>query len=144
MTWIWIIKRDLIHYNDIIVRVIASQITSLMIVYSTLSSDAGQRKHQRSAPLAFVRGIHRGPVNFLHKWPVTRKMFPFVDVIMYPESFEWVFLQYKLQLLYSKVVSTIFTLSWQGWCPQQWKVTMLMISNDHGFVSLCPKSYFGI
>ena len=61
---------------------IASQITSLTIVYSTVYSDADQRKHQRSASLAFVRGIHRGPVNSPHKWPVTRKMFPFDDVIM--------------------------------------------------------------
>ena len=35
--------------------------------------------------LAFVRGIHRGPVNSPHKWPVTRKIFPFDDVIMYFE-----------------------------------------------------------
>ena len=40
------------------------------------------KKHQSSASLAFVREIHRGPVNFPHKWPVTRKMFPFDDVIM--------------------------------------------------------------
>ena len=45
-----------------------------MIVYSTVYSDADQRKHQSSASLAFVRGIHRGPVNSPHKWPVTRKM----------------------------------------------------------------------
>ena len=32
--------------------------------------------------LAFVRGIHRRPANSPHKWPVTRKMFPFDDVIM--------------------------------------------------------------
>ena len=43
---------------------------------------AGQRKHQISASLAFVRGIHRWPVNSPHKWPVTRKMFPFDDVTM--------------------------------------------------------------
>ena len=61
---------------------IASQITSLAIVYSTFYLDADQRKQQSSASLAFVRGIHRGPVNSLHKWPVTRKMFPFDDVIM--------------------------------------------------------------
>ena len=61
---------------------IASQITSLAIVYSTIYSDADQRKHQSSASLAFVRGIHRRPVNSPHKWPVTRKMFPFDDVIM--------------------------------------------------------------
>ena len=60
---------------------VASQITSLTIVYSTVDSDADQRKHQSSASLAFVRGIHRGPVNPPHKWPVPRKMFPFDDVI---------------------------------------------------------------
>ena len=58
------------------------QITSLTIVYSTVYSDAHQKKHQSSASLAFVRGIHRWPVNSPHKWPVTRKMFPFDDVIM--------------------------------------------------------------
>ena len=61
---------------------IASQITSLTIVYSTVYSSADQSKHQSSASLAFVWEIHRGPVNFPHKWPVTRKMFPFDDVIM--------------------------------------------------------------
>ena len=61
---------------------IAAQITSLTIVYSTVYSGADQRKHQSSASLAFVQGIHRGPVNSPHKWPVTRKMFPLVDVIM--------------------------------------------------------------
>ena len=62
---------------------LASQITSLTIVYSTEYSDADQSKHQSSASLAFVRGTHRGPVNSPHEWPVTRKMFPFDDVIMY-------------------------------------------------------------
>ena len=57
----------------------------LNIMYDTLwrhKADADQRKHQSSASLAFVRWIHRGPVNSPHKWPVTRKMFPFYDVIM--------------------------------------------------------------
>ena len=62
---------------------IASQITSLTIVYSIVYSDADQRKHESSASLAFVWGIHRGPVNSPHKWPVTRKMFSFDDVIMW-------------------------------------------------------------
>ena len=53
---------------------VTSQITSLTIVYSTVYSGADQRKHQSSASLAFVRGIHRGPVNSPHKWPVTRKI----------------------------------------------------------------------
>ena len=70
------------HYNDVIMGTMASQITSLTIVYSNFYSGADQRKHQSSASLAFVWGIHRGPVNSPHKWPVTRKMFPFDDVIM--------------------------------------------------------------
>ena len=53
----------------------ASQITCLMIVYPTVYSGANQRKHQSSASLAFVRRIHRWPVNSPHKGLVTRKMF---------------------------------------------------------------------
>ena len=64
---------------------IASQITNLTIVYSTIYSDPDQRKHQSFASLAFVQGIHRGPVNSPDKCPVTRKMFPFDDVIMCTE-----------------------------------------------------------
>ena len=60
----------------------ASQITSLTIVYLTIYSDADQRKHQSSASLAFVWEIHRGPVNSPHNGPVTRNMFPFDDVII--------------------------------------------------------------
>ena len=70
------------HYNDVIMSTMAYQIPSLTIVYSTVNSCTDQRKHQSSAPLAFVRGIHRWPVNSPHKWQVTRKMFPFDDVIM--------------------------------------------------------------
>ena len=70
------------HYGYVIMGAIASQITSLTIVYSTVYSDADQRKNQSAASLAFLRGIHRGPVNSPHKWPVTRKMFPFDDVII--------------------------------------------------------------
>ena len=70
------------HYNDVIMDSMASQLTSLAIVYSAVYSNADQRKHQSSASLAFVRGIHWGPVNSPHKWPVTQKMFPFDDVII--------------------------------------------------------------
>ena len=75
-------KHSMYHYHDVTMDSIASQITSLTIVYSAVYSAADQRKHQSSASLAFVRGIHRGPVNSPHKGPVTRKMFPFGDVIM--------------------------------------------------------------
>ena len=70
------------HYSDVIIGTMASQITSLTIVYSTVYSGADQRKHQSSASLVFVRGIHRSPVNSPHKGPVTRKMLPFDHVIM--------------------------------------------------------------
>ena len=60
----------------------ASQITSHTILCSPVCSGGNQRKHQSSASLDFVRGIHRGPVNSPQKGPVTRKMFPFDDVIM--------------------------------------------------------------
>ena len=94
-------------------------ITSLTIVYSTVYSGADQRRHQNSASLAFVRGIHRSLVTPpphththtphppkpphphpphpphptpTHKGPVTRKRFPFDDVIMWtdrPTSSWW-------------------------------------------------------
>ena len=72
------------HYDDVIMTMLASQMTSLTVVYSIAYSGVNQRKHQSSASLAFVGEIHREPVNFPHKWPVTRKMFPFDDVIMIP------------------------------------------------------------
>ena len=70
------------HYNDVIMSAMTSQITGVSIVHLTVCSGADQRKHQSSASLAFVRGLHTWPVNSPHKGPVTRKMFPFDDVIM--------------------------------------------------------------
>ena len=66
------------HYSTVIMKATVSQITGLTIVYS----GADQRKHQRSASVPFVRGIHWWSVNSPHKGSVTRKMFPFDDVIM--------------------------------------------------------------
>ena len=74
------VASDFSHDNDIIMSAMASQIT---IVYSTVYSGTYERKHQGSASLAFVRGIHRSPVNSPHKGPVTRKMRPFDVVIMF-------------------------------------------------------------
>ena len=74
------------HYSDVIMGTIAYQITSLMTVFSAVYSDAGQRKHQSSASLAFLRWIHRWLVNSPQKWPVTRKMLPFDDVIMFTKQ----------------------------------------------------------
>ena len=71
-----------LHYSDVIMSTMASPVTSLTIVYSTVYSRTDERKLQSSASLSFVRGIHRWPVNSPHKGPVMRKIFPFDDVIM--------------------------------------------------------------
>ena len=48
---------------------IASQITILTIAYSTVYPGADQSKHQSSASLAFVWGIHRGTAEFPVQMP---------------------------------------------------------------------------
>ena len=77
----WMLNR-MAYSNDVIMSTMATQITSLTIVYSTVYSGEDKKKHQSSTSLAFVRGIHRWPVNSPRKAPVTRKKFPFDDVIM--------------------------------------------------------------
>ena len=55
------------HYSDVIMSAMASQITGVLIVYSTVCSSADQRKHQSSVSLVYVRGVHRwNPRN--HRW----------------------------------------------------------------------------
>ena len=59
-----------------------SQIPSLMIVYSTVYSKRRSKKTSKLRVTGLcVEGIHRWPVNSPHQAPVTRKMFPFDDVI---------------------------------------------------------------
>ena len=108
-----------IHYNDVIMGAMTSQITSLMIVYSSVYSGADQRKYQSSASLAFVRGIHRWPVISPHTGPVTRKMFPFDDVIMFPCYIysQHIYSQKPLSLGTSFINrSLIEARLWQGYC----------------------------
>ena len=109
-----------VHYNDVVMGMIASQITSLTIVYSTVYSDADERKHQSSVSLAFVRGIYRWPVNSLHKGPVTQKMFTFDDV-----NITW-FINVTLGTMY---------FSWSYTCTNVYDLSMLLlvqcISHDH-------------
>ena len=99
------------HYSDVIMDTIASQITSLTTVYSRVYSGADRIKHQSSASLAYVRGIHRGPVNSPHKWPVTQKLLAFDDVIIENmpsenNKFLWSF------LLFSSLVIMVLISSW--------------------------------
>ena len=103
------------HYGDVTMGAITSQITSLMIVYSTIYSGADQSKHQSSASLAFVWEIHRGPVNFPHKWPVTRKMFPFDDVIM--SYLEWYHTAYPTEYVHVLFCSLFCSYHYYSlWC----------------------------
>ena len=87
---LWLTLTHVNHNSDVMMGAMASQITGVLIVYSTVCSGADQRKHQSSASLAFVRGIHRWPVNSPHKRPVTRKRFPIDDVIMKKGLLWWV------------------------------------------------------
>ena len=91
------VRRSDFHYSDVIMGAMASPITSLTIVYSTVYSGADQRKHQSYASLAFVWGIHGWPIHSPHKWPVTRKMFPFDDVIM-AQYYYYYYYHYYLKL----------------------------------------------
>ena len=63
------------HYSEVIMGAMASQITGISIVYSTVCSGAEQRKRQSCALLASVRGIYREPVEFSHKRLERRKYF---------------------------------------------------------------------
>ena len=98
------------------------------------------KKHQSSASLAFVRGIHRGPVNSPHKWPVTRKMFPFDDVIMQAPSHIHIYplVEENLWVLTSKLppgddtsIRFVWTLFWWQVASRVW----VMILNSFLFRS---------
>ena len=86
-----------LHYTDVIMSAMASQITGASIVYSTVCLCADQRKHQSSASLAFVWGIYRWPVNSTHKGPVTGKMclknriaYSCPHLVMRPHFWKWI------------------------------------------------------
>ena len=66
--WFWF------HNSDVIMSVTASQIIDMSLLGSTICSGMDQRKHKRSASLAFVRGIHQWLVDSPHKGPITWKM----------------------------------------------------------------------
>ena len=91
----------------------ASQITSLTIVYSIVYSGADQIKHQSSASLAFVSGIHRWPVNSPHKGSVMRKMFPFDDHVYHlPDRITYIashWLAFQANLIIPKELKQVTT-----------------------------------
>ena len=143
------------------------QMSGVSIVCSTVCSGADQGKYQSSAPLAFVRWIHQCPVDSPHKGPVTRKMFPFDDVIMphtvivfthallwkhnerhlqipvyMPEN--WMNAKYFQVISYSRMVPTLifFLLAIFPWLTQtstSWEQPQSTVSVRHGHYpySLC-------
>ena len=128
-----------INYSDVIMGTMASQITSFTIVYSTVYSDIDQRKHQSSASLTFVRGNHRWPVNSPHKGPVTRKMFPFDNVILIV-TFCTTFLNYHFQKYFDgnwNEICTCFYYSLFWFCVSLWSHIVVNVTNG------TPQSKFG-
>ena len=112
---------DIYHYSDVIMGTMVFQITRLKIIYSTVYLGADQRKHPSSASLAFLRGIHRWLLNSPKKEPVTRKMFPFDDVIML-----WgtaLVISWALAHKYSVIIfhQTVFhrSLRWHQFCDTE-------------------------
>ena len=75
-------KFGLAHYSDTTMGAMTSHITGVSIVCPTIWSGAHQRKHHSSASPTFVSGVQRSAVDSPHKGPITRKMFPFDNVIM--------------------------------------------------------------
>ena len=94
--------------------------------YSAVCSGADRRKHQSSASLAFMWGEHRWLVNSPHKVPVTRKMFPFDDVIMRDgrSSLE------LLALAICWVTMIMFSATWP-YLPYEWITTIWTTSCMH-------------
>ena len=71
----------IMRYNDAIMSAMASQITSVSIVCNCLFRHR-PKKTSKLCVTGPCEGIHRSPVDTPQKRPVTRKMFPFDDVIM--------------------------------------------------------------
>ena len=78
--------KHLSHYSNVIMNTMVSLITSVSSVCPTVWAGTHQRKHQSSASVAFVRGIHWWPVDSPHKGPVTQKMFSCDDTIMWRDG----------------------------------------------------------
>ena len=143
------------HYCGVIMDVVVSRITSHMIVCSTVYKDADQRKHQSPASLAFVRGIHRGPVDSPHKWPVTQKMFPLDDVIMWDCSPDVTAKHSRdrptkiviLIMLFCISGPNLMIVAWmdgellhrQSWSSKLGKILLKVRFDLEGQVRLCPK-----
>ena len=111
-----------IHYKNAIRSAIVSQITSLTIVYSSVYSGADQRKHQSSASLSFVWGIHRWPVNSPHKGPVTRKSFHFMTSSCFARIFFQILYWTIRFTRYIWLTHSMTTSVWISKCCNNWHI----------------------
>ena len=90
-----ICREESCHHNGVIMGAIESQIISLTIAYSIIFFRRRSKKTSKLRVTGLCAGNSPGTVNSPHKWPVTRKMFPFDDVIvsqtkhMDYEAFVW-------------------------------------------------------
>ena len=132
------------HYSDVIMGVIASQIASLAIVYSTIYSGTDQRKYQSSASLAFVL-----PVKSPHKGPVTRKIFSFDDVIMGQMLSGKIVLKHEEKLISHLIYSNIIHLIIHHSKDDEWSVDAYLpiwshIQPEHLWVNLYLYSFHSV
>ena len=148
--WVWFswFGHFITHYDDVIMSLMASQITSLTIVYSASYSGVDQRKHQSSASLAFVRGIHRGPVNSPDKRPVSRKMFPFDDVIIFFVNLVALWLSLKNIQSFKRICSLIISTAWCNTAVSllltHWRYCSLALSHRIMTMHICKVSVTGM
>ena len=128
-------REDAVHYNDVIMGARASQITSLTIVYSIVHSDADQRKHQLSASLAFVRGIHRGPqvASYAENVSIWWRHHAFVLHVVWYNWFDCCTQRFNSeQWVQHRFISTLrlckFSRTWHRWRFITWEHTRSLLS----------------
>ena len=115
---------DFCHYSDVIMGAMASEITGVKNVDPTVCSGTSQRKHQSSASLAFVRGIHRWQVNSPHtfKGPVRRKCFHLMTSSWYHQcglmAFKWGRFHRMLKVIILDMSLEIINLRLQSHLPR--------------------------
>ena len=122
-----------LHYCDVIMGSMAYLTTSLTSAYSTVHSGADQRKHQSSASLAFVRGIHRSPAQMASN----AENFPPDDDIMCDAKFGLLIRVCHVAALPPTHMFTVTTLSNEGhWCWQ----AALIASSHRNRLTCSPNS----
>ena len=99
------------HWSDVTMSAMVSQITGIWTVCSVVCSlTLKSKKTSKLGVIGFVRGNHQWPVDFPHKGPITRKMFPF-------DESSWITLSKWLPYLPRANKSTFPVPSLPWWTP---------------------------